>query len=142
MRLTWRDVVTTLFMGAIIGIYTAYMQGADGWMVSGTRGTAAGVLVLGVVGGCGLSRGDELYIRGRSAMTVMYTVLATALGATALVAAILALVTASGVALAVLFGTTMALWLASTLRHAFTAYGQFALGPRTHEVIEQPHVRR
>jgi hypothetical protein len=142
MRLTWRDLVATLFMGAIIGIYTAYLRGADGWMISSTRGTAAGVLVLGAVGGCGLGRTEELYVRGRSSATVMYTVFATALGATALIAAVLALITANGAALAVLFGTTAALWLAATAHHAFAGYGQYALGPRTHEVIDRPHVHR
>lgn len=144
MKLTWRDAATVPFMAAIIGIYTAHLNGADGWLLASTRGNAAAILVLGTVGGCGFGSAQELFEReqGRG-VRLLYTVVSTVLGVTALAAAIIALVSASGVALALLFAATMALWVLSTLRHLFSA-GHVAgstLGPRTHEVIDQPRVR-
>jgi hypothetical protein len=141
MRLTWRDLATTLFMGAVIALYVAHLRGAEGWLFSSTRGATTGVLVLGAVGGCALSRAGDLYVAGQSGLKLAVTMFSTALGVTALVAGVVALIAASGGALAVLFGATMALWLVSTVRHALAGpAAPSPLDPRTHEVIDQPHV--
>ena len=57
------------------------------------------------------------------------------LGVTALVAGVIALITTSTVALAVLVVATLALWLVATARHAFTPPVAAGGGRRTHEVI-------
>lgn len=143
MKLTWRDAATVPFMAAIIAMYVAHLNGADGWLLSGVRGNATAILVLGVVGGCALGAAGTVYQGERTPAVLVYATLTTLLGMTALVAGIVALAAASATALAVLFGATMALWVASTLRHLFTVPVALrpALGPDTHEVIEQPHVR-
>ncbi len=144
MTLTWRDAATVPFMTAIIAVYSAHLGGADGWLLASTRGNAAAILVLGTVGGCGLGSANDVFEgEHKPDLRLLYAVVATILGVTALTAAVVALVWAGGAALAVLFAATMALWVLSTARHLLrpaTTPGA-ELGPRTHEVIEQPPVR-
>ncbi len=132
MRLTWKDAVSTVFMAAIVVIYVAFLNSTTAWLISSARGTAAAVLVLGMVGGCGMSAaaGQDQGKRARAYMSF-----ASLLGATALVAGVIALVTASTVALAILVVATLTLWLAATVRHAFTPAAVPGGGRDTHEVI-------
>jgi hypothetical protein len=133
MKLTWKDGVTTVTMGLITAGYLAFLLGADLPVIDTVRGTTATVLILGMVGGCAFSGLDQSRKTGLDRFLIG---LASVFGATALVAAIIAFVTASPAALAVLFGATAAVWLTATLRHALTGTGtQATLGPRTHEVI-------
>lgn len=118
MRLTGKDAATTLFTAAIVAVYAAYLRGADLPLVSGVRGTTAVVLILGAVGGCALSEAGDLYAGRRSGPTRIYTMMATAIGVTALVAAVTGLITGSSSALATLFAATVMLWFIATLRHA------------------------
>jgi hypothetical protein len=132
MRLTWKDAIATVFMAAIVIIYVAFLNSTTAWLISSARGTAAAVLVLGTVGGCGMSAAAEQY-QGKRAQA--YTSFASVLGATALVAGVIALITASTVALAILVVATLALWLVATMRHAFTPPGVPRGGRDQHEVI-------
>ena len=137
MRLTWKDAVATVFMAAIVVIYVAFLNSTTAWLISSARGTAAAVLVLGIVGGCGMSAAGEQYAAAeqKDKWARAYTSLASVLGLTALVAGVIVLITASTVALAVLVAATLALWLAATARHAFTRPA--APGDRdTHEVLD------
>jgi hypothetical protein len=47
-------------MAAIVVIYAAFLT-QPLWLISSARGTAAAVLVLGIVGGCGMSAAAEQY---------------------------------------------------------------------------------
>ena len=143
MKLTWRDAATVPFMAAIIVLYIAHLRGVDGWLVASTRGNATAILVLGTVGGCALGSANELFQGAHTPRSEFYASLAALLGLTALTAGLVTLIAASGGALAVLFGATMALWVLSTVRHSFapTPSPGAELGPDTHEVIEQPPVR-
>ncbi|MBR7825598.1 hypothetical protein KDK95_04715 [Actinospica sp. MGRD01-02] len=118
MRLTWRDVVALPFMAAIVAAYAAYLSGTEDELLSSTRGVAATMLVLGLGGGCVLGRVGEVFSTGRARGMRLYGVLAGVLGLTALVSGFFALVGGDGTALAVLFGTTMGLWVSATARHA------------------------
>jgi hypothetical protein len=118
MRLTWRDLVAVPFMAAIVAVYAAYLSGADDQLLSSTRGVAATMLVLGLGGGCVLGRAGEVFATGRSRGMRLYAALVGVLGITALVSGFFALVVGDGTALAVLFGTTMGLWVSATARHA------------------------
>ena len=131
MRLTWKDAVSTVFMAAIVVIYVAFLNSTTAWLISSARGTAAAVLVLGMVGGCAMSAAGQY--QGTQAWA--YTSFASVLGAIALVAGVIALITASTAALAVLVVATLALWLAATVRHAFTPAAGPGGGRDTHEVI-------
>ena len=132
MRLTWKDAVSTVFMAAIVVIYIALLNSTTAWLISSARGTAAAVLVLGMVGGCGMSATAGQY---QGARTRAYTSLANVLGATALVAGVIALITASAVALAVLVMATLTLWLVATVRHTFSPPAGPSGGRDMHEVI-------
>ena len=132
MRLTWKDAVSTVLMAAIVVIYVAFLNSTTAWLISSARGTAAAVLVLGIVGGCGMSAAAEQY-QGKQARA--YTSFACALGGTALVAGVIALITASTVALAILVVATLALWLVATARHAFIPPAVPGGSRHVHEVI-------
>lgn len=142
MKLTWRDAVTLPFMTAIIAMYVAHLNGADGWLLSSTRGNATAILVLGILGGCALGNTADLRGHERSPGVARYARLTSLLGFTALVGGLVALAAASGAALAVLFGGTMALWVLSLGRHTYNtcATERPVLGPENHEVIDAPHV--
>ncbi len=132
MRLTWKDAVSTVFMAAIVVIYVAFMKSTTAWLISSARGTAAAVLVLGMVGGCAMSAAAGQY---QDTRVRAYTGYASVLGATALVAGVIALVTASTIALAILVVATLTLWLVATVRHAFNPVAVAGGSRDTHEVI-------
>ncbi|MGE5292715.1 MAG: hypothetical protein ACM3ML_37100 [Micromonosporaceae bacterium] len=142
MRLTWKDAVATLFVGAVVAVYVAFLTGTDAWLISSARGTTTAVLVLGFVGGCMLGAPADAYTGAKSRSAQALTAVATVLGVVALTAAIVGLVTASTVALAVLFGATIALWVVATVRHAFTAPTGPVRGRDTHEVIHPEETAR
>jgi hypothetical protein len=132
MRLTWKDAICTVVMAAIVVIYIAFLNSTTAWLISSARGTAAAVLVLGCVGGCAMGAAAEQY-QGKQARA--YRSFASALGATALVAGVIALITASTVALAILVAATLALWLVATVRHAVIGPAARVGGRDIHEVI-------
>jgi hypothetical protein len=101
-------------MAAIVVIYYAFLHSTTAWLISSPRGTATAVLVLGFVGGCGMSAAAQYQDR----QARPYTGAASLLGFVALVGGVVALITASKVALAVLVAAALALWLVATLRHA------------------------
>ena len=132
MRLTWKDAVSTVSMAAIVVIYVAFLNSTTAWLISSARGTAVAVLILGGVGGCVMSAagGQEQGPRARA-----YLSFAGVLGGIALVGGVIALITASTVALAILVVATLTLWLVATVRHAFTPAPVPGGGRDTHEVI-------
>ncbi|MFB9722483.1 hypothetical protein [Planobispora longispora] len=137
MRLTWKDAVATAVAGVNVAVYAAFLQGADLPIIPGVRGVTATILVLGLVGGCALSAADELYSGEKTPARRLFTVVASLLGVTALVAGIIGLIAASEVALAVLFYATIALWFISTVRHTLGIPGAPPPSGRdVHEVIE------
>jgi hypothetical protein len=117
MKLTWRDAAALPFMAAIIALYSAHVGGADGWFVSGVRGNATAILVLGTFGGCGFGSARDLFAGEHGTGVRLYTVAAAWLGVFALLGGVVALIAAREAALAVLFGATMALWILATARH-------------------------
>jgi hypothetical protein len=142
MGLTWKDGVSTLFMGAIAIIYLTFLHGTSLWLISSARGTATAVLILGMVGGCMLSQAGDLYQRQPSRAVRAWRVIASVGGATAFAAAVVALASGSTVALAILVAATGGLWLTATLRHALTAPPGPARSRDTHEVIDQDRTAR
>lgn len=135
MRLTWKDGVATVFMAAVVAVYVAFLQGADVVMIDSVRGTTSAILVLGMVGGCAMSRGD-LYVGPKTTLKGFFIAVASVLGVTALAAAAIALIADSAVALATFFAATVALWLVATVRHAFTTVDEPARPRATREVIK------
>lgn len=135
MRLTWKDAVTTVFMGVIVAVYAAFLNGTSLWLISSARGTTAAVLVLGIVGGCALSAPGRVYQSAPPRSARAFQVIATTLGIVALTAAMLGLITGSTAALAVLVTATLSLWVVATMRHLFTTPPEPVRGRDDHEVI-------
>jgi hypothetical protein len=142
MGLSWRDIVTTIFMGVIAVIYVAFLDGTHAWLISSARGTTTAVLVLGMAGGCALSAAGDLYAGSQPRRGGVYQWAATMIGIVAFTAAPIGLITGSTVALAVLVAATFTLWFIATTRHAIMAPAGVARGRDTHEVIHQGDVPR
>jgi hypothetical protein len=142
MRLTWRDVVTTVFMGAIAVVYAAFLGGTSAWLISSARGTTLAVFALGMVGGCMLGAAGDLFREPQSRAVRAWRVIASFLGVVALAAAVAGLASGSTTALAVLVATTGVLWLAATGRHALMAPHGPARTRDNHEVISSGQAAR
>jgi hypothetical protein len=120
MMLTWRDAVTTLLAGAIAAVYLAFLDGAHLWLISGARGTAVTVLLLGLAGGYVLGTARHQASAADSTAVRVYLAFAGLLGAAALATAVISMITGSNAALAALVVVTILLWIVSIVRHAFT----------------------
>ena len=142
MGLTWKDVVTTVFMGVIAAVYAAFLGGTSAWLISSARGTTLAVLVLGMVGGCMLSAAGDLYRGPQPRAVRAWRVIASVLGVVALAAAVVGLASGSTVALAVLVATTGALWLIATARHALMAPHGPVRSRDNHEVTNSGQAAR
>ena len=142
MGLTWKDLVTTVFMGAIAAVYAAFLGGTGAWLISSARGTTLAVFVLGMVGGCMLSAAGDLYRGPQSRVVRAWLVIASVVGVVALAAAVAGLASGSTVALAVLVAATGMLWLTATARHALMAPHGPVRSRDNHEVINSGQAAR
>jgi hypothetical protein len=137
MGLTWKDGVSTLFMGAIAAIYLTFLHGTGLWLISSARGATAAVFILGLVGGCMLGGAGKLYQGQQSPTVRVWRAVASCCGVVAFAAAVAGLASGNTVALAILVAATGALWFAATFRHALTVPPGPARSRDTHEVIHQ-----
>ncbi|MGZ5349815.1 MAG: hypothetical protein ACXWZU_06340 [Actinomycetota bacterium] len=134
MRLTWRDGMATLFVGAALVLF-ALWRSDTAMTETSTRAMAVMVFALGWFACTSdAKRMASAYTPGAGDHLPMgYTVPASLLGLVALVAGIWAIVAASETMLAVLVGAMVILWLMATVRHAVGA------SPRHHAVGPTPH---
>jgi hypothetical protein len=118
MRLKWRDGLATLFVAGAAVFYALWVTGTA---MPGMSTRAAGWIVFGLGWAACTSNKNELTVMygvgGRRA-PLPYVVIASILGAVALVAGIIALVSANEAMLATLVAAMVALWAMSTVRHA------------------------
>lgn len=112
-RLTWRDGLASVFVGAGVVLYILWLAGAE---FVGPRALAAIVLGLGLAAsvtavvygvGAGLLKAPKVYL-----------VVASLIGIVALVAGFVAVTNISETMLATLVVSTVVLWLMATVRHA------------------------
>ena len=113
MRLTWRDGVSALLVGACGLIFLTV---SDGWgwpLLGGYRAGAAALLVVGlaacIVGGSNMTSFDT-----GDAMVLG----ATTMGFFAFAVGIWGIVTASETAFAILMVTIVMLWIVATIHHS------------------------
>jgi hypothetical protein len=118
MRLTWRDGLATVFVGVAALMYFLWLAGISVPGL-GVRGLGGVVLGLGVAAsvtavvygvGAGLLQASKFYL-----------VIASLIGLVALIAGVIALVSADEPMLAVLVVATVVLWVMATVRHAIIA---------------------
>ncbi len=112
MRLTWRDAWATVLTAAVVALYWALQAGVDLGLLTTVRGVAGVGLLLGITT-CGVGSARDLQ------HTPGYYMMG-AVGVIALLAGVLAVITASDVALTVSVFAIAALWFATTLRHAMS----------------------
>jgi hypothetical protein len=124
MRLTIRDGLATMVVAAAAAVYLLWVTEAamTGWSV---RVTAAVVFALGFAG-CVIDQNQMAVVYGATRdgrrPPAAYVVLASAIGALALLTGVIALVTGSTAMLAVLVASIGALWVIATARHALTSW--------------------
>jgi hypothetical protein len=119
MRLTWRDGVATVFVAAAGGLYALWLTG-NGMAGTSTRVLGAIVFALGWVG-CTSNKAAMAEVFGVGAprrAPLSYVVTASLIGAVALVAGVITVVTGNEVMLATLVIAMIVLWAMSTVRHA------------------------
>jgi hypothetical protein len=113
MTLTRKDFGATVLAALVVLVYVANVQ--DWWYLGSNRWAAATMLVIGAIS-CPLgARVDEIE---KSVTTPI--VLLGALGVTALVLGIIAIITAAQWALLALAIVLIVLWAGTTLRHVAT----------------------
>jgi hypothetical protein len=110
MGLTWRDAVSSCVIVVIVFTYAVYLGGTSLLLISSAWATSAVVLVLGI--GCAVVASGDLYMRPQPRMGQVFRGIATGLGAVAVIAGLIGLITGSAYALEILVVVTIA-WLAT-----------------------------
>jgi hypothetical protein len=115
--LTWRDLVSSIAVVAMIIVYYAYRVEVRTAIFSGW---AAGALLLALSVVCAISAAFDLHTRPQPRGGVLCRRLTTVLGTVGLVAGLLGIFTGSGQALEVLVVATVFLWVTGTLWHVLS----------------------
>jgi hypothetical protein len=121
MRLTRKDGLASLFVVAAAVLYGLWLTETA---VPGMSTRALALIIFGL--GWAACTGNQAQmaivygVSGRRPATA-YVVIASVIGAAALVAGIITLVTANEAMLAALVAAMIALWAMSTIRHAITS---------------------
>ena len=135
MRLTFRDGLAALFVGAAGVVYAVW---ATGTAMTGLSTRTVAAVVFGLGWAACLANQNEMAVvygaaSGRLRPPVAYAVVASGVGVLALVTGIVTLVTASGAMLALLVAALGAMWVIATARHmlARPGYRSGGASPRT-----------
>jgi hypothetical protein len=136
MRLTWRDGASTLLTAAVVGLYWAYLADANLPLVAGPRALAGTVMVIGLAA-CAIGGGDLTAATERS----RYGRVMGAFAAVPGVAGLVTIITGDTVALAIMVGSVVVMWLIATIRHAVTAPAQIS-DKDLHRMIDREHDTR
>jgi hypothetical protein len=118
MRLTWRDILATVFVFAAALLYSLWLAGIEVFGIGSARVLGGVILVLGLAA----SVSAVVYGVGAGLLQVRkaYLVIASVVGLVALVAGVTTLAADSETMLGVLMISTVVLWVMSTIRHAST----------------------
>ena len=119
MRLSWRDWLATIFVGAAAALYALWQAGVEVPGVSGIR------VLTGVILGLGLAASVTAVVYGVGAGLLraakLYLGIASLIGLVALVAGVIAMASGNEIMLATLVASTVMLWIISTIRHGIVA---------------------
>jgi hypothetical protein len=116
--LTWRDLLSSAAVVAMLLAYTAFKSGTGLLLLSSAWIASAVELVLGAI--CAVSAAGDLHTRPQPLQGVIFRKITTVLGAIALLAGLTGLVADSGKALEILVVTMGFLWLTATIWHVLT----------------------
>jgi len=117
MGLTWRDLVSSVAIVAIVLIFAVYKMG-HAPLVSSAASASMVALVLGAC--CAVFAAIDLHTRQLSRLGVIYRRITTVAGAVALCAGLAGVVASSGQALEILVVSTAVLWLTATVWHVLS----------------------
>jgi hypothetical protein len=118
MGLTWKDLVSSVAVLAILFAYMAFQLGAGVPVVSTAWATSAVVLALAAC--CAVAAAGDLHTRPQPRWGVVVRRITTVTGAIALVAGLIGLLASSGHALEVLVAATIVLWATATFWHVLS----------------------
>ncbi len=118
MGLTWRDLVSSIAVVAVIVVYYTYRVEVRTPLIS--AGWAAGSLLLALSVVCAISAAFDLHTRPQPRGGVFCRRLTTVFGAVGLVAGLLGIFTGSGQAIEVLVVATVFLWVTGTFWHVLS----------------------
>jgi hypothetical protein len=116
--LTWRDLVSSATMVAMILAYVAFVSGTGSILLSSAWAASAVELVLGFI--CAVSAAGDLHTRPQPLPGVIFRKITTVLGTIAVLAGLAGLIANSGKGLEVLVVFTTFLWLTATIWHVLT----------------------
>jgi len=113
--LTWRDLVSSATVAAMVIAYTLFIYGTRLLLLSSPWAASAVELVLGAV--CAVSAAGDLHTRPQPWQGVIFRKITTVLGSIALLAGLAGLIVNSGHAVEILVVATGFLWLTATIWH-------------------------
>ena len=116
--LTWRDLVSSAAIVAMIVAFMAFKMGTGLLLLSSAWTASAVALVFGAI--CAVSAAGDLHTRPQPLQGVIFRKVTTVLGAIALLAGLTGLIADSGQALEILVVATGFLWLTATIWHVLT----------------------
>ena len=118
MGLTWRDLVSSAAVVAMMLAFMTFKLGTDLPLLSSAWAASVVELVLGGI--CAVSAAGDLHTRPQPREGVIFRKVTTVLGTIALLAGLIALIANSGHALEILVVFTVFLWLTATIWHVVT----------------------
>jgi hypothetical protein len=118
MGLTWRDLVSSAAVVAMILVYVEFVFGARVVLLSSAWGASAVELVLGCI--CAVAAAYDLHTRPQPRNGQIFRRITTVLGVIALLAGLAGLITNSGQAVEVVVVATTFLWLTGTIWHVLS----------------------
>ena len=118
MGLTWRDLVSSAAVVAMMAVFVAFRAGTDLPLLSSAWTASVVAIVLGCI--CAVSAAGDLHTRPQPREGVIFRKITTVLGTMALLAGLIALIADSGHALEILVVITGFLWLTATIWHVVT----------------------
>ena len=118
MGLTWRDLVSSTAVVAMIIAFVAFRFGTRVLLLSSGWGASAVELVLGCI--CAVAAAHDLHTRPQPRNGQIFRRITTVLGVIALLAGLAGLITNSGQAVEVVVVATTFLWLTGTIWHVLS----------------------
>jgi hypothetical protein len=115
MRLTWRDLVSSVTAVAMVFAYVSMLYRAGPSVLYHVWAASAVELILGSV--CAVTAAVDLHTRALPRAGVIFRRITTVLGVIALVAGLAGLVTNSAHAVEILVVTVVFLWLTAFIWH-------------------------
>jgi hypothetical protein len=123
MGLTWRDLVSSAALVAIVITFIAYRVVPGAPLVGSAASASVVALVLAAC--CALAAAFDLHTTKQSRLGVIYRRITTVAGAIALGAGLFGVLGSSGQGLEILVVATAVVWLAGTIWHVLSIASEY-----------------